>query len=86
MYPEVIRAFERNLEKTTRIVERPDTKRARAMAKDKATFDRNLSTWCQVQAFDRTVEFIAKQRHTTDLNVLRAVVRRSGLLDHCHLH
>lgn len=81
MYPEVIRAFERNLTVTCQIIERDDTKRARSMAQDKQTFDLNLKRWCIDQAFDRTVDFIARQRHTTNLDVIRAVVRRAGLID-----
>lgn len=81
MYPEVIRAFERNLVSVCRIMERDDTKRARSMADDPETFDRNLNRWCRERAFDRTVEFIARQRRTTNLDVIGAVARRAGLIE-----
>ena len=79
MYPEVIRAFERNLVATSHIIERPDTVRARQRTADPWTFEHNLRRWCEREAFDRTVNFVARQFHTQNLDRIQAILRRAGL-------
>lgn len=86
MYPQVAQTFERHLKAQYAIFDREDTQHAFAMAHDKETFRNNLDAWCRRQAFDATVERIARDFKTTNIEKIRAVLRRAGVVYSATLH
>lgn len=80
MYPQVAQTFERHLKTQHAIFDREDTQLALKAADDKWTFRTNLDAWCRRQAFDATVARIAKDFRTHNLDQIKAVLRRAGLI------
>lgn len=80
MYADVQNSFNRNLTIAATLKSRPDTLRALDQADDKGPFLHNLEKGVVATAFDRTVAYVARHYRTTNLDQIRAILRRSGVL------
>lgn len=76
----VARTFDALLSREYKIFDRKDTAAAFAKAHDKETFRNNLDAWCRRRAFDATVEVVARQFKTRDVDQIAAILRRAGVV------